>query len=36
MDAQRKEGKDALAKVLTPEQMTAYEKWQETRRPRRP
>ena len=35
MDDARKEGKEALAKVLTPEQMTEYEKWLETRRPRR-
>ncbi|HEX6739669.1 MAG TPA: hypothetical protein VF310_15420 [Vicinamibacteria bacterium] len=35
MDDARKEGKEALAKVLTPEQMTEYEKWQESRRSRR-
>jgi Spy/CpxP family protein refolding chaperone len=33
MDEQRKENKEALAKVLTPEQVTAFEKWQESRRP---
>jgi Spy/CpxP family protein refolding chaperone len=36
MDEARKQGKDALAKVLTPEQLAEYEKWQETRRRRRP
>jgi Spy/CpxP family protein refolding chaperone len=34
LDAARKETKDALAKVLTPEQVTEYEKWQAERRGR--
>ena len=35
MESARKENKEALAKILTPEQMTEFEKWQEERGPGR-
>jgi Spy/CpxP family protein refolding chaperone len=33
MESARKENKDALAKILTPDQMTEFEKWQAERGP---